>query len=430
MARSGIAAAEKIKQLGGKPFLSEFKTEDQIHNAEKIKSEFACEFGGHSEKLLENEILIVSPGIPLSIPIIQKAKERKLEIISEIEFGYRIKNLHSNVIAVTGSNGKSTTVSLIHHILQTAGYNSILAGNIGTAFTSYPIERQEIDFIVLELSSFQLELIDTFQPDVAAILNITPDHLNRYKNMTDYTRAKFNIFQNQSPSNLAILNNQDKYSENFKDQIKAKIKYFSLFDKSDILLENNKLIYSNYQISLKNSTLKGPHNLQNMMAAVMAVSKFNIPADLIEKAFSTFQSLPHRLEFVAEIDGIKFYNDSKATNTDAVKYALQSFDKPIRLIIGGAGKGEDYSVLKNLIKKHVKKLYLIGASKDEMAAAFADTVELEKYKTYEDVINAAFKEAEIGNAIVLSPACTSYDMFTNFEERGNHFKQIVRELRK
>ncbi|MCF7793767.1 MAG: UDP-N-acetylmuramoyl-L-alanine--D-glutamate ligase [Candidatus Cloacimonetes bacterium] len=428
VARSGIAAAKKIKQLGGKPFLSEYKTENQIQDSAKIKAEFYCEFGGHSEKVLENDVLIVSPGIPLNIPIIQKAKAKKIEIISEIELGFRIKHLHSFIIAITGSNGKSTTVSLIHHILQTAGYKSILAGNIGTAFTSFPIEKPDIDFIVLELSSFQLELIDKFQPDVAAILNITPDHLNRYKNMEDYAKAKFNIFQNQSPGNLAILNSNDKYSANFKDQITAEIKQFSLSGKSDILLNNNKFQFQHHNISLENATLKGPHNLENMMAAVLAVSPFNIPDEFIEEAFSTFRSLPHRLEFVAEIDGIKFYNDSKATNTDAVKYALQSFEKPIRLIIGGSGKGEDYSVLNELIKKHVKKLYLIGDSKEEMAKAFADTVDFEKFQTYKDVVITAFQEAEKGDEIVLSPACTSYDMFQNFEQRGDHFKKLVRDL--
>lgn len=428
MARSGIAAAQKIKELGGIPFLSEFKPENQIENSSSLKSFYECEFGGHSEKLLKNDVLIISPGIPQNIPIIQKAKARNIEIISEIEFGFRIKHPHSKIIAITGSNGKSTTVSLIHHVLQTAGFNSILAGNIGTAFTSYPIEQAGIDFVVLELSSFQLELVKTFRPDVAAILNITPDHLNRYKNMDEYSRAKFNIFRNQTEQDLAIINSQDNYTNQFLSQIRAQTAFFSLKGTSDIHFKNQKLHFRNRCVSLANVSLQGPHNLENMMVTLLALYRFNLSDRLFEQAFSTFHSLPHRLEFVAEINGIKFYNDSKATNTDAVKFALQSFQKPIRLIIGGAGKGEDYSVLNELIKKHVKKLYLIGESRKDMANAFADTVEMEEFQTYEQVVKTAFRQAEPGDVIVLSPACTSYDMFRNFEQRGEYFKKLVREL--
>ena len=194
MAKSGIAAAYKAKKMGLEPFVSEFKKENQINNSQEIRKNFKCEFSGHSEKLLDCDLLIVSPGIPLDIPILKKAKKKNLKFISEIEFGYKIKYPASKIIAITGSNGKSTTVSLIHHILKTAGYKSILAGNIGSALTSFPIEKPGIEFIVLELSSFQLELIEFFKADVAAILNITPDHLNRYNNFEEYTLAKFNIF--------------------------------------------------------------------------------------------------------------------------------------------------------------------------------------------------------------------------------------------
>ncbi|HPR17178.1 MAG TPA: UDP-N-acetylmuramoyl-L-alanine--D-glutamate ligase, partial [Candidatus Cloacimonadota bacterium] len=318
MARSGIAAARKIKELGGNIFISEFKAADKIPDAAAIQAEFSCEFGGHTERILDNDILIVSPGIPLSVPIVKEAKKRGLELISEIEFGFRIKHPDSKIIAITGSNGKSTTVTLIHHILQTAGYNSILAGNIGTAFTAYPIEKPGIDFIVLELSSFQLELIDTFRPDVAAVLNITPDHLNRYKNMEEYAQAKFNIFRNQTHTDLAIINSNDHFAQDFRSQIPAEIKQFGLQGKSDITLENNSLKYQDCEYSLKDATLKGPHNIENMMASIMAVNHFHLPAKAIITALSTFVSLPHRLEFVAEIEGVKFYNDSKATNTDAV----------------------------------------------------------------------------------------------------------------
>ncbi len=242
MARSGISAANKIKELGGIAFISEFKKEKEIPNSKQINKTFQCEFGGHTDKLLQNDLLILSPGIPRDISILKEAEEQNIEIISEIEFSFRIKHTHSKVIAITGSNGKSTTVSLIHHILRNAGYNSILAGNIGTTFSSYPIEKEEIDFIVLELSSFQLELIDTFKADVAAILNITPDHLNRYNSFEHYAETKFNIFKNQDSKDLAILNMDDATSAKFVKKINSDIKYFSPNSNANIYYKDNSII--------------------------------------------------------------------------------------------------------------------------------------------------------------------------------------------
>ncbi len=430
MARSGLAAAYKIRELGGHPFISEKKPEKDINDPQKIRSDFNCEFGGHSDRLLDCEIIIISPGIPLDIPILTKAKEKNIKLISEIEFGYLIKHPGSKIIAITGSNGKSTTVSLIHHILQTAGFKSVLAGNIGTAFTSCKIEKEGIDVIVLELSSFQLELIDKFRPDVAAILNITPDHLNRYHSMEKYALTKFNIFKNQKEDNLAILNYNDEYCKRFAKQILAVKKYFSLESKTDIFYDGNSIISGDNIISIKRSSIRGPHNIANIMASILSVSPFKIKNEIIEEALTTFVSLPHRLEIVAEINGIKFINDSKATNTDSVKYALQSFDGPIRIIMGGAGKGEDYSILIPYLKKHAKKIYLIGDARYKMKKAFGNIVDIELFDDFEKSINTAFSEAEKGDNIVLSPACTSYDMFNNFEERGNKFKQILLGLKK
>ncbi len=430
MARSGFSAAVKIKELGGIAFISEKRAESEITNSKRIKDSFQCEFGGHTEKLLNNEVLILSPGIPGNIPIFKEAEKQNIEIISEIEFSFRIKHPHSKIIAITGSNGKSTTVSLIHHILQTAGYNSVLAGNIGTAFSSYPIEKEDIDFVVLELSSFQLELIDTFKADVAAILNITPDHLDRYDSFEDYAVTKFNIFKNQNSSDLAILNLGDTISAKFTDKINSNLKYFSPNPKANIYFKDNSIIFGSEEFSVKNALIQGPHNIANMMCAILAVSPFDIKKDIIQKSLETFSPLAHRLEFVKEVDGIKFYNDSKATNTDSVKYALQSFNTPIRIIMGGAGKGEDYSILIPYLKEHAKKVYLTGDTIDEMRSAFEGNIEIESIKEFVDVIKKAFFDSKKGDIIVLSPACTSYDRFKNFEERGNTFKEIVPRLKK
>ncbi len=429
MARSGIAAAYKLKELGYKPYLSEYKVAEDILDAEKLRQDFDCEFGGHTDKVLDSDLIIVSPGIP-DIPILRKAKEQNIEIISEIEFGYRIKHPNSKIIAITGSNGKSTTVSLIHHLLITAGYNSVLAGNIGTAFTSYPIEKPEIDFIVLELSSFQLELIDRFKPDVAAILNITPDHLNRYAGFDDYAKTKFNIFQNLSENELAIINADDEATKKFIPLINGNLKQFSTNNEADIFVQNNEIVFANHKFNIDEIKIKGPHNIANALAALLAVSPFNIPNEDLRKGLATFVSLPHRLEYVDTIAGVKFINDSKATNTDSVKYALQSFDRPIRIIMGGKGKGEDYRILNKYLSKFAKKIYLIGETIAEMRAAFSGVCEFEEFDSFKAAIVKAFEDAKSGEDVVLSPACTSYDMFANFEVRGDTFKEIVRELKK
>lgn len=428
IAKSGLAAAEKIKQSGGQPFLSEIKKEFEIENVRKIKENFSCEFGGHSDKILESDFIIVSPGIPLNIPILKKAEKKGIKLISEIEFGYLIKHPASKIIAVTGSNGKSTTVSLIQHILKIAGYKSILAGNIGTAFTSFPIEKPGIDFIVLEISSFQLDLIETFKPEVGVILNITPDHLNRYKSFTDYAKSKFRIFQNQNFSDLAVLNFDDDVISGFQKNFKSRTQYFSSLKKTDIYLEKNKIRFHERNFPIKNFSLKGPHNISNTMASILAVSPFNISEKDIRYALKTFSPLPHRLEFVAEINSIKFYNDSKATNTDSVKYALQSFDKPVRVILGGSDKGENFSTLNPFLNRYAKKVYLIGETQEKMFAAFGNVVKTSKFENFEKCLKTAFSESENNDIILLSPACASFDMFKNFEERGNVFKKIVKQL--
>lgn len=430
LAKSGIAAAYKLKELGFHPFLSEFKSAEKIPNSLVLQRDFQVEFGGHTEKILESDIIIVSPGIPLKVPILELARTRKINLISEIEFGFLIKHTDSKIIAITGSNGKSTTVSLINHILTTAGYKSILAGNIGNAFTSFPIEKPGIDVIVLELSSFQLDLVQAFRADIAGILNITPDHLNRYDSFEDYARAKFKIFANQTPPDFAILNLDDEIVKNLIPRIFVNKLVFasSKQESADVYSERSKIFYKGEIISTEDLPIQGPHNIANIMAALLAVSPFQIELEIILNALYSFRSLPHRLEFVDQIEGIKFYNDSKATNTESVKYALQSFQKPIRIIMGGAGKGEDFSILNDLLKKNTKKIYLLGSARMEMAEAFGDIVEIELFDDFRSAILKSYYDSQSDDIIVLSPACTSYDMFSNFEERGNLFKKIVREL--
>ncbi|MBM4403618.1 MAG: UDP-N-acetylmuramoyl-L-alanine--D-glutamate ligase [Candidatus Cloacimonetes bacterium] len=432
MARSGIAAAYKIKTLGGLVFLSELLPESEVHISADLRRDFDCEFGGHSDRLLACDKWIVSPGIPLDVPIIRKGIAAGIKIISEIEFAFTIKSPDSKLIAITGSNGKSTTSSLIHHLLNELGYKSLLAGNIGDAVSGFSIEKPGYDYIVLEVSSFQLDLIDTFHPDVAVLMNITPDHLNRYASFSHYARTKFRIFENQTESDYAILYKNDAQIMSRIDQVRARKMFFSShYDNHNVDAWMNEVfihVYDSFQLSKYNLGIRGPHNYSNAMAALLAV---DVMVNRMEEAMehiTRFRPLNHRLEFVRTINGISFYNDSKATNTDSVRNALLSFDKPIRIILGGSDKGEDFSVLTDLLKEKAIKAYITGGTLDRMRQTWLGKVPLLCEEDFEGCIHRAFEESDIGDNIVLSPACASFDYFKNFEHRGETFKFIVDKI--
>ncbi len=424
-ARSGLAVADKLKSKGIDYIISESKSSDKFDS--ELIGNYHCEFGGHSERLLNSDIIIVSPGVPYRAPIIKKAMEKGIEVISEIEFAYRIKHPNSKIIAITGSNGKSTTVSLIHHILKEAGYNSILAGNIGTAFSGCDIENPNVDFIVLEVSSFQLELIKDFRPDVAAVLNVTPDHLNRYDDFEHYGLTKLKIFDNMNNNVIAVVNSDDEFLNSKNEFINGNILKFSLKKATDCYLDENSIKTSNHSYSIDTLPIYGPHNIANMMAAILCLSPY-MGSDKVIEYSKGFKALNHRLEPVREIGGVKFFNDSKATNTDSVKYALQSFKNPVRIILGGSDKGEDFSVLIPYLTEHAVQVILIGETTKKMTSAFKDLSFIERADTLEDAVTLAYSNAKKDDIILLSPACASYDMFNNFEHRGEVFKQIVRGL--
>ena len=438
LARSGIAAAYKIKDLGGNVFLSDQKQESQIPEASAIKRDFDCEFGGHSDKLFTCDEWIVSPGIPLTSQIIEKGKLHQIPMISELEFGYQIKSPDSCLIAVTGSNGKSTTASLIAHIINQSGKNCLLAGNIGDAFCGFPIEKPGYDYIVLEVSSFQLDLIETFKPDIALLLNITPDHLNRYDTFKDYALSKMNIFRNQTFKEHAILNLDDTVIEELEASVPSARHYFSLDNLkqtrtnpaivlNDCFMEFN---HGTSKFSVYDLLIKGPHNWANAMSAILACELAGISAPNIIDGLKTFQSLNHRLQFVSTVNGVSFYNDSKATNTDSVKYALLSFEQPIRIIMGGSDKGEDFAVLTDLLKEHAKKVYITGDTSDKMRQAWFGKIPISIVNDFEECVRIAYTESMFGDVIVLSPACASYDKFRNFEHRGDTFIDLVNTIAK
>ncbi len=431
LARSGIAAARKIRELGGTALLSEQKPFDQVPEAEALRRDFACEFGGHTDRLLDCDLWIVSPGIPLDSPVIRKGRDHGIEMISEIEFGFRVKAPDSRVIAVTGSNGKSTVASLIHHLLSATGHRSVLAGNIGDAWCGFPLERPGTGFYVLEISSFQLDLIHSFRPDVALLLNITPDHLNRYASYEDYILSKFRVFENQTALDTAVICVDSEPVASRRGMIPAKVKSYSLEQvppACDAWLDGRDIRIGSSLLSVHELKIRGPHNWANTMAALLAVQAATGDLDAAMAAAKTYIALAHRLEYVATVNGVAFYNDSKATNTDSVRSALLSFDTPIRVILGGSDKGEDFSILTDLLRQKAKKLYITGATGSKMREAWEGRVPLVCVSNIEESIRTAFDDSKPGDIIVLSPACASYDSFRNFEHRGEFFKQIVARI--
>lgn len=431
LARSGIAAAYKIRKLGGTAFLSDTKPREQIAEAAKLEANFECEFGAHSDRLLDFPVWIISPGIPLTATIVQKGIKAGIEIIGDIEFGYRIMHKAAKIIAVTGSNGKSTTVSLIHHCLDALGHKSILAGNIGDAICNYPIEDAGIDYIVLELSSFQLDTIQSFKADVALLLNITPDHLDRYKDFNDYAQSKMRVFLNQTAEDKAVICADSEPIMQRIQQIRAKLLRYSLISSFPVVqawMDGNYIQIGQYRCLTDDLIIKGPHNHANFMAAMLTIQALGLGLDAAIDAAKSFPALPHRLEYVAEVAGVSFYNDSKATNTDSVRSALISFGKPIRVIMGGSDKGEDFGVLTDILSQWALKVYICGDTEAKMLQAWQGKLPLATFQDFSACVQAAFNESLRGDIVLLSPAAASFDRFQNYQHRGEVFKQIVQSL--
>ena len=434
--RSGIGAAKLIKKLGGNPFVSDSgKNENLIKSTETLKeNKIDFEIGEHTDKVFNCDLMVVSPGVPSNAHVLINAKEKNIEIISEIELAYNF--CRGKIIAITGTNGKTTTTSLCGHLFKTSGVKTFIAGNIGTAFSEVVLEASENDFIVLEISSFQLDLIKYFKPNIGMILNITRDHLNRYENkFENYINSKLRIYKNQDNNDYLILNKDDETLIKSLTNYLGKGFYFSLSEPQadGCYLSGSKVIYneedkSKFTCDISEINLKGEHNIANAMAAITAAKIFKLDNGKIKEGLKTFQGVEHRLEFVREVNGVKFINDSKATNVDSVWYALRSYDEPIFLILGGQDKGNDYNKIKQLVIDKVKKIYAIGSSADKVFNFFHSEVKVEVKPSLEDVVIAANQEARENEIVLLSPACASFDMFDNYEHRGKIFKEAVNNL--
>ena len=434
--RSGIGAAKLIKKLGGVPFVSDSASESKIKSSVSLLKENKIEYetGGHSDKVYKCDLMIASPGVPSDAPVLKEAKERNIKVISELEFASRF--CKGKIVAITGTNGKTTTTSLCGHLFNVCGHKTYTAGNIGLAFSEIATDVKEDEFVALEVSSFQLDLINEFKPDVAMILNITPDHLNRYENkFENYIGSKFRIFKNQDENDYLILNKDDQTINKNITGYKSKSFYFSLNEdiSNGCYLSNDQIIFNRdykpeFSFAINEMQIKGEHNIANAMAVITAAKVFDFDNGKIKEGLRTFKGVEHRLELVREINGVKYVNDSKATNVDSVWYALKSFDEPLFLILGGQDKGNDYDKIKNLVEEKVKKIYAIGSSAEKVFNFFHNIVKVELKVSLEEVISSASKEARSGDVVLLSPACASFDMFDNYEHRGKVFKEAVNNL--
>ncbi len=440
-ARSGVAAAKLLKKRGFEVFLSDANPSEKIDGefVKEIKaSEIEHEFGSHSSRVYDADLIVVSPGVPQNSEVITTALSKGLEVISEVEAASWF--CKGKVIAITGTNGKTTTTTLIGEIFKDAGYKTFVCGNIGTAFSDIVEDTDENSIIVLETSSFQLDNIKEFKPFIAICLNITPDHLDRYDSFEKYLQSKMKITDNQNSSDYFVFNYDDELvRKSVNNGIIAKQSAFSLYSsvkdktESGAFVDNFDLIYYYYMgeeniIDTQNLIIKGQHNVYNAMASVISARIFGIEKEYIRKTLENFKGVEHRLEFGRDINGIKFYNDSKATNVNSVWYALKGFSEPLVLILGGKDKGNNYSQIENEVKEHVKHIIAIGESKEKVYNYFKDIVPVTKAEDMDDAVNTAASVAAKNEIVLLSPACASFDMFDNYEHRGREFKKIVNTL--
>lgn len=436
---SGIGAALLGKQEGWDVFVSDGGQLKEKYKEELEKAEIAYETGEHTEEMvLRADCLVKSPGISDKVAIVQKAKAKGIEVCSEIEFGYRYKG-DSKVIAITGTNGKSTATTLTYHLLSEAGYDAALVGNIGKSFAKQIVEKP-CEWYVMEVSSFQLDDIQCFQPDIAVLLNITPDHMERYDNkFENYIASKFNITKNQTGDNYFITNKDDETITKFLSthSIQSQLIYFSMSDHNQIneggFIENGDMHIrvgnDAMDMSIHDLSLKGRHNVYNSMAAGISARVAGIRKEKIRESFSTFNGLEHRLELVATVRGVDYINDSKATNVNSVWYALESMEKPTVLILGGQDKGNNYNELMELVKEKVKAIVCMGVDNSPIVKAFENEIEtVVETSSARDAVKAAYALADKGDVVLLSPACASFDLFENYEDRGEQFKEAVRNL--
>jgi UDP-N-acetylmuramoylalanine--D-glutamate ligase len=435
LGKSGVASALFMKAHGARVTVSDTKSGDELRNEIPVLLDhgITVETGGHGERTFRGQdVIVVSPGVPVDAPPLVQARSLGETVIGEIELAAQF--LPGPVIAITGSNGKTTTTTLTGEILTAGGIPVLVGGNIGTPAISLADRAKPETAIVLEVSSFQLETIQTFRPKVAVVLNVTPDHLDRHHTFEIYTDAKARIFENQQPSDFAVLNADDPTCVAMSKRTRAQVFWFSRQKEVEqgAWVRDGNVVFRDSKgqreiLQVSEIPLKGAHNLENVLAAVCAGALMGCAPEKIRQAVHSFKAVEHRLEFVATVGGVDYYNDSKATNVDATIKALESFPANIHLILGGKDKGSSYTVLNDLIRQRVKRIYTIGAAaaKIESQVKGAEVVHTE---TLENAIRKANAAAQPGDVVLLAPACASFDQFKSYEHRGKLFKEIVHGL--
>ncbi|HEU5145928.1 MAG TPA: UDP-N-acetylmuramoyl-L-alanine--D-glutamate ligase [Chryseosolibacter sp.] len=432
---SGTGAALLAKVKGFEVFVSDSGTVKEKYKAELQSQDIAFEEGGHSnEKILNADLIIKSPGIPDKAPIMQEAAKLNIPVIDEIEFAFR--HTDARIIAITGTNGKTTTTLLTYHLLKQAGFNVALAGNVGFSMARQ-VAREKFDWYVLEVSSYQLDGTESFKPEIGVLLNITPDHMDRYDyTMQNYVNSKFQLIENMTrQENFIFYADDDVIAKEMKTRsVVPRQIAVSLKDKGSVVhFDGAKMVFGlkeKFSIAQSETTLKGPHNLINTMAAVSAALLAGVDVEAIRSGLKTFVNAPHRLESVGVINGVEFVNDSKATNVDSVVYALGSYDKPLVWIAGGIDKGNDYNLIKDEVRKKVRALICLGKDNEKLKNAFGDVVPvIKETQSVEELVRIALDLAKEGDVVLLSPACASFDLFKNYEDRGNQFREAIKNLR-
>ncbi|MGA9391922.1 MAG: UDP-N-acetylmuramoyl-L-alanine--D-glutamate ligase [Candidatus Sulfotelmatobacter sp.] len=440
LGKSGVASALFLKARGARVTVSDTKSGDELRNEIPVLLDhgITVETGGHGERTFRGQdLIVVSPGVPVDAPPLVQARALGEAVIGEIELAAQF--LPGPIVAITGSNGKTTTTTLTGEILAAGGLPTLVGGNIGTPAISLAERANPETAIVLEISSFQLETIQTFRPKVAVILNVTPDHLDRHRTLEAYVNAKARIFENQRDGDFAVLNADDPICVAMAVRTKARLFWFSRQKevKQGARVRDGQILFRDEErqseiMLVSEIPLKGAHNLENVLAAVCAGALMGCEPAKIRQAVQAFKAVEHRLEFVATIRGVDYYNDSKATNVDATIKALESFPANIHLILGGKDKGSDYTVLSDLLRQRVKRVYTIGAAAAKIESQIGPPkgagVEVVHAETLENALRKANAVAEPGDVVLLAPACASFDQFKNYEERGQVFKEIVRGL--
>ncbi|HZQ94908.1 MAG TPA: UDP-N-acetylmuramoyl-L-alanine--D-glutamate ligase [Candidatus Sulfotelmatobacter sp.] len=435
LGKSGVASALFMKGRGARVTVSDTKSGDELRNEIPVLLDngITVETGGHGDRTFRGQdLIVVSPGVPVDAPPLVQARSLGETVIGEIELAARF--LPGPIVAITGSNGKTTTTTLAGEILTAAGIAALVGGNIGTPAISLAERAKPGTVIVLEISSFQLETIQTFRPKVAVILNVTPDHLDRHRTFENYAAAKARIFENQEPDDCAVLNADDPTCVSMAAKTRAQVFWFSRQREVErgAWVRDGNIVFRDAAgqreiLQVSGIPLKGAHNLENVLAAVCAGALMGCAPEKIRQAVHDFKAVEHRLEFVASIRGVDYYNDSKATNVDATIKALESFPANLHLILGGKDKGSDYTVLNNLLRQRVKRVYTIGAAAAKIESQIKGP-EVVHAETLENAVRKASAAAQPGDVVLLAPACASFDQFRSYEHRGKVFKEMVQAL--